>query len=87
MKVEIEITDNVAKLLEVLAPRVVGSPEERVKYVLMELVDHAQQGVYRPGSWERPWLCQAFGSAFESSLEEDPTKGDNGYFPFDRVRT
>jgi hypothetical protein len=87
MKIEIEISDNVAKLLAVLAPRVVGSPEERVKYVLMELADHAQQGVYRPGSWERPWVHQAFGSEFESALEEDPTRGANGYFPFDRVRT
>ena len=27
------------------------------------------QGVYRPGSWERPWLTQAFGEDFLAKLE------------------
>lgn len=40
-----------------------------------QLLDHVQQGVYRSGSWERPWLVQVVGSkaiddAYE--VEEDP---------------
>lgn len=57
--------------------RVIGEPAQ----VLATLADHAQQGVYRPGSWERPWLEQVFGAAFTSKLERDP---DAPYF--DRPR-
>ena len=28
--------------------------------VLATLADHAEQGLRRPGSWERPWLTSAF---------------------------
>lgn len=48
--------------------RVLGEPAE----VLARLADHAQQGVYRPGSWERPWLVQVFGEDFLAKLEKDP---------------
>jgi hypothetical protein len=40
-----------------------------VKAVVEKLIDHAQQGVYRPGAWEREWLIQAFGDDFISKLE------------------
>jgi hypothetical protein len=43
-----------------------------VNEVVAQLIDHAQQGVYRPGSWERGWLCQAFGDDFTAVLETDP---------------
>jgi hypothetical protein len=43
-----------------------------VAAVLVELADHAQQAVYRPGSWERPWLCQAFGWEWRERMEPDP---------------
>jgi hypothetical protein len=39
-----------------------------VEDVLLRLIDHAQQGVYRPGSWERGWLCQAFGDDWIAQL-------------------
>jgi hypothetical protein len=42
---------------------------ESVEGVVMELIDHAQQGVYRPGAWERGWLCQAFGDEWTAYLE------------------
>jgi hypothetical protein len=45
---------------------------ETVADVLFELLDHAQQGVYRPGSWERPWLCQALGYEWTANVEPDP---------------
>lgn len=40
-----------------------------------DLLDHAQQGVYRSGSWERDWLLQCVGEEPVNSayaLEEDP---------------
>lgn len=39
--------------------------------VLALLADHAQQGVYRPGAWERGWLCQVFGDRWLERLEPD----------------
>jgi hypothetical protein len=48
--------------------RVLGDPTE----VLQRLADHAQQGVYRPGAWERDWIVQAFGDEFLDLLEQDP---------------
>lgn len=35
------------------------------------LVDHAQQGVYRFGSWEHAWVLQAFGDAWLERMEPD----------------
>jgi hypothetical protein len=48
--------------------RVLGDPAD----VLAELADHAQQGVCRPGSWERGWVRQAFGGRFTDKLEQVP---------------
>lgn len=59
--------------------RVLGDPAE----VLARLADHAQQGVYRPGSWERGWIMQAFGDEFTAKLERDP---DAPYFQRPKVR-
>lgn len=59
----IEVSADVLTLLAVL-----GDPKE----VIGELVDHAQQGVYRPGSWERGWLEQVFGDEWQAKLEADP---------------
>jgi hypothetical protein len=47
-------------------------PEESAASVLAELADRARDGVTRPGSWERPWLCQAFGDEWTERLEPDP---------------
>jgi len=47
-----------------------------VAAVLVELADHAQQAVYRPGAWERGWLCQAFGWDWLENLEPDPEHPD-----------
>jgi hypothetical protein len=66
-KITVEVTDVVYELLEVLTkgeccPRTVAR-------VVLELIDHAQQGVYRPGSWERDWLRQAFSDDWIEHLE------------------
>lgn len=55
--------------------------------VLAELADHAQQGVYRPGAWERDWLIQAFGDSWLARVEPDydDTAAD-GRVIFDRPR-
>lgn len=55
--------------------------------VVIELLDHAQQGVYRPGSWERPWLQQAFGDTWERYLEPDTERvAGDGRVIFQRPR-
>jgi hypothetical protein len=62
-RVTVELPEEWVELLAVL-----GDPAE----VLAELASHAWQGVSRPGSWERPWLLQAFGDEFLERLEPDP---------------
>jgi hypothetical protein len=42
-----------------------------VAAVLVKLADHAQQGVHRPGAWERDWLHQAFGYGWHARLEPE----------------
>jgi hypothetical protein len=63
MKITVELPEEWVELL-----RVLGDPAE----VLAELADHAQQGVFRPGSWERGWVAQAFGDEWTDKLEVDP---------------
>ena len=62
MKIELNIPSPVAELLAAL------DEKGNVKNVLLQLIDHAQQGVYRPGSWERDWISQVFYD-FEDRLE------------------
>jgi hypothetical protein len=76
VSVTLELSQRVADLLTVLT---IGdyAPGD-LHGVLMELIDHAQQGVYRPGAWERSWLTQAFGDDWLDGLEPDTenTAGD-----------
>jgi hypothetical protein len=73
--VTIILSPIVSGLLEVLT-RGDTPMVNSVDGVVAELVDHAQQGVYRPGSWEREWLRQAFGSDFEKYLEPGDPYGN-----------
>ncbi len=58
--VPVRVDTTAHRLLAVLGDQ--ARPEaERVREVLERLADHAQQGVYRPGAWEREWICSAFG--------------------------
>lgn len=50
----VELPESVARWLALLDER--GDVEN----VLCALADHAAQGVYRPGAWERPWIEQVF---------------------------
>jgi len=63
----IEVDDTVYALLEVLTNGEYAP--ESVEDVVLKLIDHAQQGVYRPGAWERDWLIQAFGDDWTAFLE------------------
>ena len=65
--VTLELPQRVADLLAVLAP---GDPAP-LHGALLTLIDHAQQGIYRPGAWERGWLEQAFGDDWQAGLEPD----------------
>lgn len=40
--------------------------------VLERLLDNIDSGITRPGSWERPWLCQALGYDWLEQMEPDP---------------
>jgi hypothetical protein len=66
VKVTIELSESMVELLAVLGEG--GKPEA----ALLELAARAVDGVSRPGSWERQWLHQAFGDAWEERLEPDP---------------
>jgi hypothetical protein len=61
-KFTVELDSRVVSLLRVL------SDTGNVKEVLLSLADHAQQGVYRKGAWERVWLSQAFGDDWLKKL-------------------
>ena len=66
--VTLELDDTVYTLLEVLT-RGESAPQDTVEGVIYELIDHAQQGVYRPGAWERDWLCRAFGDDWTRHMQ------------------
>jgi hypothetical protein len=51
--------------------------EQRCARVLLQLADHAQQGVYQNGAWERKSVVQAFGDGWLERTEP----GD----PYDRT--
>jgi len=65
-EITITVTDEVAARLAVLA-----APAGTVADVLALLADHAQQGVYRFGSWEHRWVCQVFGDEWLERMEPD----------------
>lgn len=84
-RISIDIDETVYALLEVLTTGefVPGSVED----VVVKLIDHAQQGVYRPGAWERDWLIQAFGDDWTEYLEPgDPYGRANCEHIFRRPR-
>src|SRR6266516_2765413 len=66
-KITLELNETVYHLIEVLT--LAEYAPQTVEGVIYKLIDHAQQGVYRPGAWEREWLCQAFGYDFMNFLE------------------
>ena len=79
VQLTISIDPVAAKLLGVLSDD--GKPET----TLLILADHAQQGVYRPGAWEREWLWPVFGSEWTNKLEPgDPYGRPNCAHVFQR---
>lgn len=82
-KITIEVTQTVYALLATLHEK------KDVQSVVAELIDHAQQGVYRPGAWERSWLEQVFGKDWQERLEQGDPYGreETGVCsPFQRPR-
>jgi hypothetical protein len=77
-KLTIELSETVYSLLEVLT-KGEWAPAKTVHGVIDTLIDHAQQGVYRPGAWERQWLEQVFPEGWQEHLEPgDPYGAPNG---------
>ncbi len=77
--ISIRVNNEIADRLRVLANSDEGLPD--LSAVMGKLIDHVQQGVYRPGAWERDWLCQAFCDEWLERVEPDP---ESPYF--DRPR-
>jgi len=77
--IRIKVSEAVYDLLKVLA----GETQD-VEDVVGILVDHAQQGVYRPHAWQRHWLTRAFPTKHWSHKLEpgDPygRRGDGSMF-------
>lgn len=71
--ITIAIPDEWAERLAVLVEPNEG--RSTIQAVIGDLIDHAQQGIYRPGAWERGWLCQAFGDEWEARLVPDTRPG------------
>jgi hypothetical protein len=67
--VSVPIPAHYARRLSALVDPDAGMPD--LEAVLFQLIDHAQQGVYRPGAWEREWLCKVFGDGWLARLRED----------------
>jgi len=74
VSITVELPEEWVRNLEALVDPDRGLDD--VAAVLEELADHAQQAVYRPGSWERSWLCQALGYDWLERLEPDPEHPD-----------
>ena len=51
-QIKIEVDNMIGRLLATL------SDDESVESVVAALIDHAAQGVYRPGAWERAGLSR-----------------------------
>lgn len=78
-KITVEVSAVTMRLL-----RTLGTPKD----VVAQLIDHAAQGVYRPGAWERQWLEQAFGDGFQQHLEPgDPFNRADGAQFFQRPKS
>lgn len=75
-QITITVSDEVAARLAVLSvistlPAGAATVTDAARDAVAVLIDHAQQGVYRSGAWERSWLMQAFGDSWLSRLEPD----------------
>lgn len=66
----ITISPEVAAKLRVLVGNDTGIPD--LAGLVLRILDHVQQAVYRPGAWERQWLIQALGESWLERVESDP---------------
>ncbi|SRR6266511_1638084 len=73
-KITVEVSEVHFRLLSVLC----DTWCETVEDVIAKLINHAQQGVYRPGAWERMWLTQAFGDDWTEKLVPGDPYGQSG---------
>lgn len=84
-KITIELSKTVHSLLSVITKSDMGPTT--VAEVIETLIDHAQQGIYRPGSWERGWLERVFPEGWQEHLEPGDPYGRPDSPMFDRPKT
>ncbi len=83
--ITVEVDATVYGLLQVLTKG--QHAPKTVEDVVLQLIDHAQQGVYRPGAWERNWLISAFADDWIEHLEPgDPYGSPNCDHIFQRPK-
>ena len=74
-EIKITVSDEVAERLAVLTgPSLLtdtATVADAARDALAVMIDHAQQGVYRPGAWERNIVCAIFGDDWLERLEPD----------------
>ena len=73
--ITLQISETHYRLLSVLVGEIGANS---VEDVILMLIDHAQQGVYRPGAWERQWLIQCFGDGWVNKLKPGDPYGRAG---------
>jgi hypothetical protein len=81
--VPLAIDEKTYELLEVLT----GEFNPTVESVIQNLIEHARQGIYRPGAWEREWLCQAFADDWIDNLEPGDPYGRSPDSMFQRPKS
>ncbi len=82
--ITLQLNETVYSLLEVLTRGKSLVPD--VEGVIHKLIDHAQQGVYRPTAWERDWLCNAFGDDWIQYMERGDPYGRPNSSMFQRPK-
>jgi len=74
-EITVTVTDEVAAALAVLTDPSMLTPgataADAARDAVAVLIDHTHQGVYRPGAWEREWLCRVFGDDWTARLVPD----------------
>jgi hypothetical protein len=71
-KITVDVDPQTEECLDVLTSSIAFGTGATAADVVSHLIHAAEDGVRRPGSWERAWVRQAFGDEWLNRLEQDP---------------